>query len=262
MERYSRPPLTLLLAGLCSLFSAHSLAQAPVQFKGPSHFCNNRAHCADSWQLSVNPWGQLNPDSAPAELASIPPSDTMALLPSGLVATKSVEVNYRWSPPNENGRRYLLDNGERLYSGDEFTIDLKTTRPGYLYLLLTDSAGKVFELVRASGYQDNYFTAGEKRSLPAQRADGKSRHFTLDAQPGTEHFQLLVSDTPLTTLVQQATSGRLALASHQPATKGIQIAVDRQSRPVNRGKRTLICDAGQPYCSQSFTIHHLAGRRP
>lgn len=258
MERYSRTPLALLVTGLCSLFPAHSLAQSPVQFKGPSHFCKSSTNC-DSWQIAINGQGQLNTASAPTSTAS---SDTMALLPAGLDLKKSIEVNYRWSPPEGNGRSYALDNGDQLYSGDEFTIDLKATRPGYLYLLLTDSMGKVIELIRASGYRDNYFTAGEQRSLPAQRADGTTRHFTLDAQPGKERFQLLVSDSPLTTLVQQATSRSLALASYQPATKGIQIAVDRQSKPVNRGKRTLICDAGQPYCSQSFTIQHLAGGRP
>ncbi len=239
-----------------------SHAEDTVEYKGPSQFCMTATSCSTSWSVKVNPnTSDTQPDDTPTPVAEDAPS-SIAIIPPTIELNKSASVNYRWSPSGQNGRVYPLQSGSQLYNKDQITIEVSTNTAGYMYLLYANSQGEVTELITASGYINNRFSAGEVRHLPNKASDGSTQHFYLDNVPGAETFQLMVSDKPLSTLIDKITHGRVHTHQLPPETKGMKIGKDTIPEVAQSNRHTLICDHKQPYCRQSFTIHHLPGVRP
>jgi hypothetical protein len=170
-----------------------------------------------------------------------------------------MEVDLRWSESGGNGRRYPLENNSQLYSGDEFTIDVRSHKTAWVYLIQFDSHGQAQDLMAASGYP-NRIDRGEFRQLPKAKPNGTTRHFYLDSNPGTETLHLLVANHPLDNIVQQYRQGLLTASQLDSVKyKGVIIADDRIAS--SEGRQMLSCQNTQLFCTQSFRIEHLPGKR-
>lgn len=90
------------------------------------------------------------------------------------------------------GQRRALLPGEKLRSGDSFTLTVTANRRAHVYVAHVSGKGETALLYPASGGRDVMVSPGEPVVLP-----GGDKSFHLDDQIGTESLLVLAADHPL-----------------------------------------------------------------
>ncbi len=170
-------------------------------------------------------------------------------------------LRYRYSGPRGAGKKWVLQNGATLKSGDRFTIEITARKAMYLYMFHFDSTGQLYELLSLSK-KSNRLQKGQKLILPGPR-----QHFSLDNNTGTETMHAIVSLVPEKNLMAKYRRALLGNTDIRlAARKGITVGNDPESvapasnRPVvETNGHTIACQGGAA-CRQTFIIKHRARR--
>lgn len=108
-------------------------------------------------------------------------------------------IGYQYE--NNSEKRFRIQNGDILHSGDQFSVNIKTNQDGYLYVFLYDSRGKAGVLFPNPQIAlDNAVRGGVLYSLP-----GGNLRFNLDDNPGTETLYFAASLEPMNDIAQLLT---------------------------------------------------------
>jgi hypothetical protein len=112
------------------------------------------------------------------------------------LASQRISVDYRIEAVKAGTSQAMIhETGDQLVAGDGFRIVLRPSIGAHVYVLLLSSQGEASVLYPdARMGMRNPAAGGTEVAIPP---DGL---FVLDATPGTENVQLLVSKTPLTDL--------------------------------------------------------------
>src|SRR5262249_34384090 len=115
-----------------------------------------------------------------------------------------------WEPGNKEraGLRLHQDGALPLKPGDQFFIEARLNRPGYMYILWIDTMGKVLPIYPWKPGHWEERPAAEKPTarldLPDEKPDDRDRDkgrpgWPIDEEsaPGMETLVLLVRETPL-----------------------------------------------------------------
>ncbi len=190
--------------------------------------------------------------SPPKTIPSETLDDGRFLTPPEKPLISTVDINLSWSEPGGVGRRYRLESGSVLHSGDEFAIRVDAHADRYVYLFHFDSHRQLNELASMSG-RSNFIRAGESWELPPA---GKA--FGLNDKKGTETIHVILSTHPMEGLMA---AYRNHLATPQTiAAVGKGIVIKDYTQSVNEGFRrgpyTAACPDVQVSCREEFIIHH------
>ncbi len=112
------------------------------------------------------------------------------------LAAERISVDYRVEAVKAGSSQALIHGtGDRLTAGDGFRVVLRPSVPSHVYVLLLSSQGEASVLYpNADMGTRNPASGGTEVAIPP---DG---FFVLDATPGTETIQVLVSRAPLNDL--------------------------------------------------------------
>ena len=156
------------------------------------------------------------------------------------LASQRISVDYRIEAVKAGSSQALIHrDGDRLVAGDGFRVVVRPSVGAHVYVLLLSSQGEASVLYPdARMGMRNPAAAGTEIAIPP---DGL---FVLDATPGTENVQVLVSKTPLTDL-----EARLdAMESGAAPSKGVLENVGNLlcppggKRGVTYTKTAAMCD--------------------
>lgn len=112
------------------------------------------------------------------------------------LATQRVSIDYRIEAVKAGTSQAVIHrSGDRLSAGDGFRVVLRPSVQAYVYVLLLSSQGEASVL-----YPDPSMGMKNPAAGASEIAIPPDGLFVLDATPGTENVQVLVSKTPLTDL--------------------------------------------------------------
>lgn len=175
--------LALQLESLCKDYNA--CAVDPAGYQAAS--ADIRRQLADHVQLV----GRLEGAAGAAEAG-----DAVWANARPDLASQRISVDYRIEAVKAGTSQALIHrDGDRLVAGDGFRVVVRPSVGAHVYVLLLSSQGEASVLYPdARMGMRNPAAAGTEIAIPP---DGL---FVLDATPGTENVQVLVSKTPLTDL--------------------------------------------------------------
>ncbi len=127
--------------------------------------------------------GQTRP--AGVEASQTPPAPE----PPAAVPTRSIVLTTYFEALLRDGTRRPLASGDKLRSGDRFSITLGLREPLYLYIIYADSRGEASVLYPQHG--------DEQRSSTEAFRFPEGQDFELDDVPGKEHLVVVASRQPL-----------------------------------------------------------------
>lgn len=141
----------------------------------------------------------------------------------------------------ENHQNMPLKNGERLRSGDHYSITFTPGAHRYAYVCQMDAAGSVSVLFPDLSAQKNPLTPDNRYRIP-----GNDEYFTLDATVGKEQIVLLTLDAQLDD-PKEACVTALMPQNGAPlvASRGVggvtSIKPDLQQSPVDDAVSVQLC---------------------
>lgn len=186
----------------------------------------------------------------------------------------ALAFQYRYG--GELGTNHALTSGDRLASGERFTLRLDARTDAYVYVWHFDAHQQVQELLgRARERQGipapdrNLVRAGEQIELP-----GPNGHYALDDHPGTEWFYVVVGSERQQGLEveYQRLQKKMSRPGSPQARGGPEIVPDTDPlldrlrgihdslspSPTTAASRLLQCPPAIASCRQSFVIEHVA----
>lgn len=92
-----------------------------------------------------------------------------------------------WSHEGEEPR--LIQSGDVLKSGTDFTLEIDVDKEAYLYVVIEDSTGKVYRIYPSEALGKENPVSGEVRIPPEPDS-----YLTLDNKPGTETLYVIVGE--------------------------------------------------------------------
>ena len=158
------------------------------------------------------------------------------------LAAQRVSVDYRVEAVRAGTSQAVIHrSGDRLTAGDGFRVVLRPSVQAHVYVLLLSSQGEASVLYPdASMGMKNPAAGGSEIAIPP---DGL---FVLDATPGTENVQVLVSKAPLADLEARLAAMKSSGGAPQPSNVledvGKLLCPPGGKRGVTYTKTAAACD--------------------
>ena len=169
--------------------------------------------------------------ATPAPAAASPQLTLASKLPTpSAVAPLTLHMNIVGQRREADGSytEVLVNEGSILKSYDNFQVHLETNRPGYVYILIYDSQGRVGQLFPDPKIQrPGFISEKEMVAVPA-----RDLWFWLDDQTGTETIYVLASEQPLTDIQGLMTQME---AADDAGKKKISSDIQREIQVLQRG---------------------------
>ena len=234
------------------LFHTVALQATDIQSKGVGGICPLGVDCLSQPTLSINAQTHVytNIIQQNIEVQQQHEGVKNIHLPT-IKSVPDVEVRFRSSGAEDNGRVDLLGNHQVLKSCDRFTVFIKAHKDIWLYLYHFDGHNELNELVSWSN-TSNLIKAGTELWLP-----NEDYSFQLDETTGIETIHTIISENALTELNDKYLNQLLQRGSiTELVSKGVMIT---PVPVVNTTSRVVVCPAGINHCRDSFHIKHVAG---
>ena len=110
---------------------------------------------------------------------------------------QSAEINFLLFN-NEDKQLQILTDGDKVASGEQFRINVKTGKKAYLYIFNIDSSNHLYTLFPNKELAlSNPLQGDVDYSIPSE---DEGLMFTFDDNHGIERFYIFISSTPMITL--------------------------------------------------------------
>lgn len=136
-------------------------------------------------------WRAWGPAAKPAAPPAAPPTAAPA------AATYDVQAAF---VRHADGEAIRLVTGDRVHPGDELSLDVRASRPVWVYVLNQDERGEQFLLFPQPAFDvQNPLPADADVALPGTIA-GRPNAWTVTSAGGREHFLVVASPEPVAEL--------------------------------------------------------------